>query len=155
MTKYAFLVLCMYRGHPNMQEYTCPLYVWMPPYGWTPPYVWIPHVEHIPLYVWIPPHVWTSAYVWTLPICLDPPVCLEKLDTPCVWTPPMFGDPHAWIPPYVWIHSYVWMLLDTQYIWMKPCLDIPPVCLDDKACFLCVVCLDAPNIFRHLPCMLG
>ena len=101
-----------------------------------PPSVWMPHM-------FVHPHMFGSPcmfgpllYGWM------PPICLE--------TSHMFGSPHIFVhPPYVWMTLYV---LDTSYIfgcppyvWMPICLDTPCVCLDDKACFLCVVCNTAGN----------
>ena len=83
------------------------------------------------------------------PVCLDTSICL---DAPCVFGYPLY----VWTPPYAQMHLYVWRLphmfgcpiwYDTPnmfghppYVWMSP------VCLDDKACFLCVVCSTA--LFR-------
>ena len=116
-------------------------------------------------YVWMPTCMFgCPLYVWTTPICLASPYmfgcphmfghlhmfgCPCMLGHPHIWTPNMFGWPHVWIPQYDWRSPiYVWMppiCLDA------PCLDTinmfghPHVCLDDKACFLCVVCSIACN----------
>ena len=66
-----------------------------------------------PQYVWTPHMFRCLPYVWRPP-CLDAPICL---DTP--------GHPHMF---------GCFICLDT------PMFGHPPVCLDDKACFLCIVC---------------
>ena len=150
LTKHAFFVLCMYRGHPNMGEYmTC---MFGCPHMFGHPHMFgCPHVGH-PLYVRTSPYVWMlscldAPYIFRHPghphICLDVPICVDTpicLDIPlCVWmTKHVFFVLCVWMPPYVW---------------MPPiCLDIPPVCLDDKACFLCFVCSTAGNtlLLQHL-----
>ena len=112
--------------------------------------------------------VYAPLHVWTSPMFGCPPVCL--ITPMCKWTPPYVCMPlYVWTPPYVWMSP---VCLDTPiclvasiYLVTPTCLDAPyvwtPICLDDKVCFLCIVCstalcLDAPiyydtPMFGHPP----
>ena len=122
----------------------CPIYLAAPCmfechlYIWTPPYVLMPHV-------WMPPYFWTP-HMFGCPHCMfgHPPYVL--MPPLYVWTPCMFGHPHMFGCPH--------MFGDPTYVLM------PPICLDDKACFLSVVCSTAdvwrpPTYVWTPPCMFG
>ena len=88
-----------------------------------------------------------------------------RLDTPYVCMPHMFGCP-------LYIHNTKYALsdkggvhlppihLDSQYVWMLPCMFGSPICLDTPCMFGCSyvwippICLDAPH-YVWIPHMFG
>ena len=145
LTKHAFFVLCMYRGHQNRGAplFWCPLNMWTLPYVWMPPYVW--KMFGCPLYIH---NTKKGCFVTVRGVHMhhtfDCPICL---DVPMFWC-----LPYVWMPPYVWkifgcplyIHNTKKACFVTlrgvhmphTYVWMAPCMFechqvwTPPVCLD-------------------------
>ena len=159
LTKHAFFVLCMYRGHPNIWGtpiFGCLLNMCGHSHMFGR-YLYAPlHTQHkkacfvtirgVPM-----PHTFGCPICLMAPCMFECPICVDTLvclDAPYIWMLPICLDTPV--------------CLDGPYVWTPPvCLDnvwIPPIHTQHKkACFVtirgfhmpptfgCPICLDGPR----------